>query len=94
MRVVKSLLHNQTLNLEKYLHDIIPSVDTCIVSKQLCVRPESDNHWGLRDFAARSMAQVCRNFTSSSNNIQTRMTRVFSKALMSNTADDMSLASV
>ncbi|CAG7837796.1 unnamed protein product, partial [Allacma fusca] len=94
MRMVKALLENQTLNLEKYLHDIIPSVATCIVSKQLCVRPEVDNHWALRDFAARLMAQVCRNFTSSSNNIQTRMTRIFSKALMSNTADDMSLASV
>ena len=94
MRMVKALLENQSLNLEKYLHDLIPSVATCIVSKQLCLRPEVDNHWALRDFAARLMAQICRTFTSSSNNIQTRITRIFCKAIMSNKAGEISLSSV
>ena len=40
MRMVKSLLENQTLFLEKYLHELIPAVTTCIVAKQLCTRPE------------------------------------------------------
>ncbi|KAG1714653.1 Transcription initiation factor TFIID subunit 6 [Nymphon striatum] len=60
MRMVKALLENQTLYLEKYLHELIPSVGTCIVSKQLCMRPDVDNHWALRDFAARLMAQICK----------------------------------
>ena len=34
MRMVKSLLENQTLFLEKYLHELIPAVATCIVSRQ------------------------------------------------------------
>lgn len=38
--MVKSLLENQTLFLEKYLHELIPAVITCVVAKQLCVRPE------------------------------------------------------
>lgn len=59
---------------------------TCIVSKQLCGRPEHDNHWALRDFASRLMAQICKNYTTSTNNVQTRMTRLFSSALMGDKA--------
>jgi len=40
-----------------------------------------DNHWALRDFAARQMAQICKNFNTSTNNLQTRVTRLFSTAL-------------
>uniref|UniRef100_A0A1B0CAI8 TAF6 C-terminal HEAT repeat domain-containing protein n=2 Tax=Lutzomyia longipalpis TaxID=7200 RepID=A0A1B0CAI8_LUTLO len=81
MRMVKALLDNSSLYLEKYLHELIPSVSTCIVSRQLCMRPELDNHWALRDFAARLMAQICKNFNTSTNNLQTRVTRLFSQAL-------------
>ncbi|XP_045510483.1 transcription initiation factor TFIID subunit 6-like isoform X1 [Colias croceus] len=81
MRMVKALLDNQSLYLEKYLHELIPSVSTCIVSRQLCMRPEVDNHWALRDFAARLMAQICKTFNTSTNNLQTRVTRLFSRAL-------------
>lgn len=45
------------------------------------MRPELDNHWALRDFAARLMAQICKNFNTSTNNLQTRVTRLFSSAL-------------
>lgn len=81
MRMVRALLDNSALFLEKYLHELIPSVSTCIVSRQLCMRPELDNHWALRDFAARLMAQICKNFNTSTNNLQTRVTRLFSTAL-------------
>ncbi|VVC45247.1 Histone-fold,TATA box binding protein associated factor (TAF),Armadillo-like helical,TAF6, C-terminal HEAT [Cinara cedri] len=91
MRMVKALLENSALYLEKYLHEIIPSVSTCIVSKQLCMRPEIDNHWALRDFASRLMAQICKMFTTSTNQIQTRITRVFTSAIYS---DDTPLSSI
>lgn len=83
MRMVKSLMDNQTLYLEKYLHEFIPAVTTCIVSKQLCMRPDVDNHWALRDFAARLMAQISKNFSTNTNNIQARITKTFSMALQS-----------
>lgn len=92
MRMVKALLDNQSLFLEKYLHELIPAVTTCIVSKQLCVRLEYDNHWALRDFASRLMAQICKNFNTSTNNIQTRITRMFTNAL--NQGDKMPLSSL
>ncbi|XP_013193190.1 transcription initiation factor TFIID subunit 6 [Amyelois transitella] len=81
MRMVKALLDNQSLYLEKYLHELIPSVSTCIVARQLCLRPDVDNHWALRDFASRLMSQICKTFNTSTNNLQTRVTRLFAKAL-------------
>lgn len=74
------------------LHELIPAVTTCIVSKQLCVRLEYDNHWALRDFASRLMAQICKNFNTSTNNIQTRITRMFTNALSQ--GDKMPLSSL
>jgi len=81
MRMVKALMDNPTLNLEKYLHEMIPAVMTCIVSKQLCTRPDVDNHWALRDYAARLMAQICKSFSTSTNLIQSRITGTFCKCM-------------
>ncbi|XP_067325724.1 transcription initiation factor TFIID subunit 6 [Anolis sagrei] len=80
MRMVKALMDNPTLYLEKYLHELIPAVMTCIVSRQLCLRPDVDNHWALRDFAARLVAQICKNFSTTTNNIQSRITKTFTKS--------------
>ena len=33
---------------------------SCTISRQLCLRPDIDNHWALRDFAARLLAQLCK----------------------------------
>ncbi|KAL1450235.1 hypothetical protein WDU94_002675 [Cyamophila willieti] len=66
---------------DRMLHELLPSILSCIVSKQLCGRPEADNHWALRDFAARLLAQVSKNFNTSTNNIQTRVTRLLSNAI-------------
>ncbi|PIO39504.1 hypothetical protein AB205_0092300 [Aquarana catesbeiana] len=82
MRMVKALMDNTTLYLEKYLHELIPAVMTCIVSRQLCLRPDVDNHWALRDFAARLIAQICKNFSTTTNNIQSRITKTFTKSLV------------
>ena len=54
---------------------------SCILSRQLCARPEADNHWALRDFASRLLAQICKNFNTSTNNMQTRVTRLFTGCL-------------
>lgn len=81
MRMVKALLDNQTLYLEKYLHELCPTVITCIVSKQICNRPEQDNHYALRDFASKLLANICRSYNTSTNCLQTRITRLLCKAL-------------
>lgn len=81
MRMVKALLDNQSLYLEKYLHELCPTVITCIVSKQICNRPEQDNHYALRDFASKLLANICRAYNTSTNCLQTRITRLLCKAL-------------
>lgn len=91
MKMVRALLDNPALYVEKYLHELIPSVATCIVSKQLCQRPDLDNHWALRDFTAKLMAQICKKFNTSTNNIQTRVTRLLSEALQN---DKVALSSL
>ncbi|KAB0398746.1 hypothetical protein E2I00_004733, partial [Balaenoptera physalus] len=64
---------------ELSVHELIPAVMTCIVSRQLCLRPDVDNHWALRDFAARLVAQICKHFSTTTNNIQSRITKTFTK---------------
>ncbi|UXI23077.1 uncharacterized protein NH340_JMT09020 [Sarcoptes scabiei] len=81
MRMIKALMDNHNLYLEKYLHVLMPTVLTCIVSKQLCLRPEQDNHWALRDFGSRLLAQICRNFNTNTNNIQIRVTQLLNQVL-------------
>ena len=86
LRMIKSLMENSTLYLEKYLHDLIPAVVTCIVSKQLCPRPDFENHWALRDFAARLMSQICKTFSTPTNNIQSRVTKTLCKSFFNEKA--------
>lgn len=81
MRMVKALLDNSSLFLEKYLHEIIPAVATCVISRQVCAKPETDNHWALREFGSKLLSQVCRMFSTTTNNIQQRITKTLCKAL-------------
>lgn len=81
MRMVKSLLDNPSLYLEKYLHELCPAVITCIVAKQICNRPDQENHYALRDFASKLLANICKTYNTSTNCLQTRVTRLLCKAL-------------
>ena len=65
----------------RQLHELVPAVISCMVSKQLCLRPEVDNHWALRDFSARLIAQLCKNYHTTTNAMQTRVTRLCCRAL-------------
>lgn len=81
MRMVKALLDNSSLFLEKYLHELIPAVATCVISRQVCAKPETDNHWALREFGSKLLSQMCRMFSTTTNNIQQRITKTLCKAL-------------
>ena len=85
LKMVRSLLENPSLSLEKYLHELIPSIFTCLINKQVCLRPEAEDHWSLRDAAARIIANICKKYSNSVNNIQSRVTRMLSQALNNTT---------
>ena len=83
VRMIGALLENSTLLLEKYLHELVPSLISCLINKQVCVRPESDDQWSMRENAAKVLAKMCKKYNSSVNNIQPRVTRILCQALKS-----------
>lgn len=83
VKMVKALLDNPSLSLVKYLHEIIPSLISCLVCKQLCMRPESEDHWSLRENTAKILARLCQKYNTSVNNIQPRITRMLTQTLRS-----------
>ena len=85
LKMAQALLENPALTLEKFLHELIPAIFTCLLNKQVCLRPESEDHWSLRELAAKVLAKICKKYSNSINNIQSRITRTLSSALRSNT---------
>ncbi|KAJ0052510.1 hypothetical protein Pint_01916 [Pistacia integerrima] len=81
MRVVWSLLQNPHIHIEPYLHQLMPSVVTCLVAKRLGNRL-ADNHWELRDFTAKLVAAICKRFGHVYNTLQTRLTKTLLNALL------------
>ncbi|XP_057540477.1 transcription initiation factor TFIID subunit 6-like isoform X1 [Amaranthus tricolor] len=74
MHLVCSLLQNPHIHIEPYVHQLMPSVITCMVTKRLGNR-YSDNHWELRNFAANLVARICQRFGHVYHNLQPRITR-------------------
>lgn len=81
MRVVQSLLQNSHIHIEPYLHQLMPSIITCVVAKRLGNR-FSDNHWELRSFATKLVASICRRFGNVYHNLQPRVTRTLLHAFL------------
>jgi transcription initiation factor TFIID subunit 6 len=59
MRVANAILHSQHLNAEPYLHQLMPSILTCVVGRYNCGGPLED-HWSLRQYAAGLVGVICR----------------------------------
>ncbi|KAK3032452.1 hypothetical protein RJ639_037265 [Escallonia herrerae] len=74
MRLVGSLIQNPHLHIEPYLHQLMPPVMTCLVAKRLGSK-FSDNHWELRNFAAKLVASICKRFGHVYHTLQPRVTR-------------------
>jgi transcription initiation factor TFIID subunit 6 len=81
MRLVWSLVHNPNLLIEPYLHQLMPSVITCIIAKLLGDR-SSDNHWKLRNLAANIVASICKRYGHVYHNLQPRVTRTLLHAFL------------
>lgn len=81
MRVVRSLLQNSNIHIEPYLHQLMPSVITCLVSKRLG-RRLSENHWELRNFTAELVAFICRRYGHVYHNLQSRVTKTLLHAFL------------
>ena len=63
-----------------YLHELLPVVISCVVSKQLC-QGAKENHWALRTYASRVLSLISRNFTTTTTMLQYRIVKSLSKPL-------------
>lgn len=80
MRLVSALLDNEALVMERYMHQLLGPVLTCIVGKRLCANPR-ENHWALRDFTADLIRRICSKFSRHYPDVQSRVTKTFLQAL-------------
>ncbi|KAN0021771.1 hypothetical protein ACTFIV_009015 [Dictyostelium citrinum] len=80
MKMTQAILESKHLKPELYLHQLMPSILTCLVGKKLCYSP-SENHWELRDFAARLVSYVCRKFGDVYSSLQGRITKTLVQTL-------------
>ena len=76
--------------LDMYLHELIPVVISCVVSKQLCQRAE-ENHWALRTYASRVLSLISKNFTTTTTMLQSRIVESLSRPLQ---LDDAALPQI
>lgn len=81
MRLVQSLLQNPHIHVEPYLHQLMPSVITCLVAKRLGNR-YTDNHWELRNFTANLVSSICKRFGHVYHNLQPRLIRTLLHAFL------------
>ena len=84
----RALVSNPHVHVELYLHQLMPSVVTCLVAKKLGGGEgpgplgERGDHCALRERAAETMALVCSKFGEQYPTIQPRITRTLVKALL------------
>ena len=67
IRLAQAFLTNAHLHLELYLHELLPALMTCVVSKRDMAAASTPatahaNHWALRREAAAVLVQACQVF--------------------------------
>jgi len=80
LQLVGALIVNPNFDLDRYLHQLLPSILTCLVGKRLCRAP-SDDHWSLRDYASEIVVNVCSRYAAEYVSLQPRITKTLSDAL-------------
>jgi transcription initiation factor TFIID subunit 6 len=82
MRFCGGLLSSEHMHLEPYLHQLLPSILTCLVGKSLCADPSVEDHWALRDLAAELIEKIVRSFGSAFVTLQPRLAKTLIGALL------------
>ncbi|CDF35712.1 unnamed protein product [Chondrus crispus] len=82
MRLVRAMLENEVFSeLERYLHQLLPAVMSCVVGKRLCRNPR-ENHWALRDYTAGLLREICGTaYAKGYVGVQQRIVKTFVDAL-------------
>lgn len=79
IRLTQSLLQNPNLHLELHLHQLLPPLITCVVAAKLSAS-RMDNHWSLRQEAARTLLFACNLFEEEYSTLKARVLRTLVEA--------------
>ncbi|KJH49277.1 hypothetical protein DICVIV_04599 [Dictyocaulus viviparus] len=60
VRMMRAIAVNKSVKLDGVLHEFLPSLMSCMLGRVLCTRPDSDNHWALRDFAGKTLITIIK----------------------------------
>mmetsp|Transcript_17553 Transcript_17553/g.49379 ORF Transcript_17553/g.49379 Transcript_17553/m.49379 type:complete len:383 (-) Transcript_17553:284-1432(-) len=73
--IIWGLTSNPSVDIEVYLHRLLPVVLTCLVGANL--GPVGGDHWALRQAAARTLQLICQKLQGSDSfyNIQSRVVK-------------------
>jgi len=81
MNLAKCLIDNPNLNIESYLHQLLPAILTCLLGRKFSDNP-NDNHWLLRDYCAHMISQLCNKFCNSYPSLQPRISKTLIQAFL------------
>ncbi|EME28617.1 transcription initiation factor TFIID subunit D5 [Galdieria sulphuraria] len=81
MQLTRALITNPNIHIEPYLHQVMPSVLTCILGKKLC-SSWMDPHWHLRDYSSSVLGFIYKHFGPNYATLQTRVTKTLISALL------------
>ncbi|KAI8807572.1 hypothetical protein BJ742DRAFT_773029 [Cladochytrium replicatum] len=81
MRTTRGRFINPNIFIEPHLHQLIPNIITCMVSKRLSQTPQED-HWFLREYSAQIAAHACSRYGSMYHTLQPRVTKTLLKAVL------------
>ncbi|XP_070577903.1 TAF6-like RNA polymerase II p300/CBP-associated factor-associated factor 65 kDa subunit 6L [Ptychodera flava] len=82
LHIVTSITYNSVLYLGPYLIQLVSGVMYCILEPLAASINPLNDHWALRDYAARLLAHICRTYNSSVNNLRHQLYLTFQEVLL------------
>jgi hypothetical protein len=60
LRAVHSLDANERVDLRPHLCTLVPAVASAVIADRVSIRPDTDNHWTPREYAARLLISLSK----------------------------------
>lgn len=80
VRMSKSLIANNYVDLREDIHYLLPAVLSCVLAKKIS-RYYYNNHWILRDFSTYVVTMICHLYDTTLNNIKQRVINLYVKPI-------------
>ncbi|CAD6191463.1 unnamed protein product [Caenorhabditis auriculariae] len=79
VRMISAVSKNTYTDLQLVLPKLVPALMSCMLCRNLCNRPEHDNHWSLREYAAKTLMWIIKERSGAEES--DFRTRIFNYAL-------------